>query len=375
MERRRIVERRLNWNLAVIPVILLLAVIALINLRNADYYSGDIFHQKQVIWYLLAMIVSIVVAALDLKIFERLAWPAYIGTLLLLILCLFIGKEVNFSKRWIEVAGITLQPSEALKISLILILAKVLRETHKPEYRTLKTLWKPFLLVLGPVALVLVEPDLGSSLILLAVAVAMILYEGVKLRSVLVIIGLILLIFPLSWKFGIIRDYQKDRVRLWLDPEQFKWDPEAKKLLDKTLQPEQALWAIGAGGFLGKGSFQGSKSRLKYLPEMQTDFILATYSEEHGFLGCLFLCCLFTILFLWGAHVARSAKDRFGVLVAVGVTAYLFIQTAMNIGMVTGMLPVVGVTIPFMSYGGSSLLSVMTGIGLLMNAGLSRMRQ
>jgi rod shape determining protein RodA len=206
------------------------------------------------------------------------------------------------------------------------------------------------------------------------IVVSMILYEGVKLRSIALLIGLALLVYPLAWKFDLIREYQKDRVRLWLDPDQFKWDSEAKKLLDKTLQPEQALWAIGAGGFLGKGSFQGSKTRLKYLPEMQTDFILATYAEEHGFLGCALLTILYMLLSLWGAHVARTARDRFGVLVAVGVTAYIFWQAFINIGMVTGMLPVVGVTLPFLSYGGSSLLSVMTGVGLMMNIGLNRGR-
>lgn len=370
----RLAERRFNWNLAVVPVILLLCVISLINLRNADFYSGDIYHQRQVIWYLLSIIVAVVVAALDLKIFERLAWPAYIVVTILLVVCLVAGKEVNYSKRWVEVAGINVQPSELLKIAMVLILGRLLRELHRPEYHTLKSLWKVFLVVLGPAALVLMEPDLGTTLCILFTAATVILYEGVKLRTVALLVGAVLLVFPLSWKFGVIQDYQKDRVRLWIDPDQFKWDPEAKKLLDKTLQPEQALWAIGAGGFLGKGSFQASKTRLKYLPEMQTDFILATYAEEHGFLGCLVLLVLYAGLLLWGAYVARNARDRFGVLVAVGVTAYIFWQTVMNVGMVTGLLPVVGITLPFLSYGGSSLLSVMIGVGLLMNIGFYRGR-
>ena len=370
----RIKERRVNWNLIVLPVILLLSVISLINLRNADYYSGDIYHQRQVIWYLLAIIVAVVVAALDLKIFERLAWPGFVLVILGLLLCLLIGDPINNSRRWVSLGGLNVQPSEAMKITLVLLLAKTLRENHRPEYHSMRSLWKVLLIILVPCALVLMEPDLGTTLMLLFVSTTIVLYEGVKLRSLLIFIGVVLLVFPMSWKFGLIREYQKNRVRLWLDPDQFKWDPEAKKLLDKTLQPEQALWSVGAGGFLGKGSFQGSKTRLKYLPEMQTDFILATYAEEHGFLGCVILGILYTILFLWGAHVARNARDRFGVLVAVGVTAYLFWQTVINIGMVTGLLPVVGITLPFMSYGGSSLLSVMTGIGLLMNIGLYRGR-
>jgi len=370
----RIRQNRFNWNIVALLVVLVISVIALINLRNADFYSGDIYHQRQVIWYLLALVIGAVVAYLDLKIFDMLAWPAYGAVILFLVLTLLFGKEVNNAKRWVEVFGFTFQPSEYLKVAMILLMSRVLREMHRGEFHTLKTLWKPFLLVLGPCLLVLLQPDLGTALLVMFICVTMILYEGVKLRTVALLLGLVMLVYPLAWKFDLVREYQKDRVRLWLDPDQFKWDAEAKKLLDKTLQPEQALWAIGAGGFLGKGSFKGSKTRLKYLPEMQTDFILATYAEEHGFLGCAVLTLLYLALFLWSAHVARTARDRYGVLVAVGVTAYLFWQTFMNIGMVTGMLPVVGVTLPFMSYGGSSLLSVAIGIGLLMNVARNRGR-
>lgn len=370
----KIRKRRFNWNLAVIPIILALCGLSLVNLKSADYYSGDVYHQKQVIWYLVSIIIAAVVAVLDLKILERLAWPAYGVTVALLLFCLVFGKEVHNARRWVEIAGINIQPSEVLKISMVLILARVLRDLHRPEYHSLRTLWKVLLLVVAPSLLILAEPDLGTTVMVLGISIVMILYEGVKMRSLAIVLGIVLLVFPLSWKFDVVQDYQKDRVRLWLDPDEFKWDPEARKLLDKTLQPEQALWAIGAGGFLGKGSFQGSKTRLKYLPEMQTDFILAIYAEEHGFLGCAVLCVLYTIVFLWGAYVARWARDRFGVLVAVGITAYLFLQTVMNIGMVTGMLPVVGIPLPFFSYGGSSLVSVMSGIGLLMNIGLHRGR-
>ncbi len=370
----RIRERRFNWNLAVIPVIFLIAVISLINLRNADFYSGDIFHQKQIIWYLLGIIVAIVVAVVDLKLFERLAWPIYIAVAILLLLTLLVGKEVNNSRRWLELGGVNIQASELLKVSVVLLLGNIFKNIRKPEYHTIKTLWKPIVSVLIPATLVLLEPDLGTTLLVLFTSATVILYEGVRFRSVALLLGIILLVVPLSWQFGIIKEYQKNRVRLWLDPDQFKWDEKSKKLLDKTLQPEQARWAIGAGGFLGKGSFQASKTRLKYLPEMQTDFILATYAEEHGFLGCTVLGTLFMILFLWGAYVARTARDRFGVLVAVGITAYMFWQSVMNIGMVTGMFPVVGITLPFLSYGGSSLLSVMVGLGLLMNIGLHRGR-
>jgi len=365
--RRKLGARSVNWNLAVIPVIVLLTVISLINMRNADFYSGDLFHQRQVIWYLLAIIVAVVVAVLDFRLFERLAWPIYMAVVVLLIVTLLWGKEVNSARRWLVIFGLTVQPSEYLKLSLILLLARELRERHRPDYHTIRSLWKIFLYVLGPSVLVLLEPDLGTTILCLSVAFTMILYEGMRLSSFLWLVGLFALVFPLGWQLDLIQDYQKNRFRLWLNPEQFKWDPEAKKILDKNMQPEQAVWAIGAGGFLGKGAHLGSKSRLKYLPEMQTDFIITTYAEERGFVGCMFLLALYLALLLWGLYVARMARDRFGVLVAVGVTSYLAWQTFMNVGMVTGLLPVVGITLPFLSYGGSSLLSIMAGIGLLFN--------
>lgn len=370
----RIREKRFSWNLAIIPVIFLLTVISLINLRNADYYSGDIYHQKQIIWYLMGLILAVAAALVDLKLFERLAWPVYIVGVVLLFLTLVIGKEVNNSRRWLEFGSFNLQSSELMKLAMILALAALLRRIRKPERHTLRTLWFPFLIILIPSALILAEPDLGTTLLLMFTCATMIFYEGVRVRSVALLVGIVMLVFPLAWQFDLIHEYQKNRVRLWLDPDQFKWDEKSRKLLDKTLQPEQARWAIGAGGFLGKGSFQASKTRLKYLPEMQTDFILATYAEEHGFVGSMVLGTLFILLFLWGASVARGARDRFGVLTAVGITAYLFWQTTMNIGMVTGILPVVGITLPFLSYGGSSLLSVLVGVGLLMNIGLNHGR-
>lgn len=366
--------RRFSWNIAILPVILLLIVISLLNLRNADFYTGDLYHQKQIVWYLLFGIVGIIVAILDVKIFERMAWPIYIITVILLFLVLIFGKEVNYSKRWIMFLGFQAQPSEFMKISMIVLLASILKQMHKPEFHTLRSLWKVALVVAPPAGLILAEPDLGTALLLMFTAATMVIYEGVRLKSVALLIGVVLLVVPLAWQFDLIHDYQKNRVRLWMDPESFKWDAESKRQIAKTLQPEQALWSIGAGGFLGKGSMEGSKNRLKYLPEMQTDFILATYAEEHGFVGCGLLVLLYSALFLWGAFVARHATDRFGVLVAVGVTSYLFWQTFINIGMVTSMLPVVGITLPFMSYGGSSLLSLMVGLGLLANVALHRGR-
>jgi rod shape determining protein RodA len=365
--RPKLIPRRINWNFAIFPILLFIVAAALINLKRADWYSGDFYHQRQIIWYLLAGIVAVVTALTDFRVFERLAWPFYIFVNLLLIATLLFGKEVNHSTRWIELFGMTVQPSEYAKIALILLLGKELREAHRGEFHTITSLWKIFLYILLPCLLVILEPDLGTAILIGLVGFSMVLYEGLKLRSVLVLLAALAFVFPVAWQFDLIHDYQKNRFRLWMNPEQFKWDPEAKQILDRNMQPEQAVWAIGAGGFLGKGSHQGSKARLKYLPEMQTDFVITVFSEENGFVGCASLVLAFLSLFAWGLYVARQARDRFGVLVAAGVTSYFAWQSFMNIGMVSGLLPVVGITLPFFSYGGSSLLSVMIGIGLLCN--------
>jgi rod shape determining protein RodA len=372
--RSKIGPRRLSLNLTIIPLLITLMVISLINLRNADYYSGDLYHQKQIIWYLLGIIVAVVTSLVDFRLFERLAWPIYIGMVVMLLVTLFFGKEVNHSRRWIEIAGFTMQASEYMKIGIILIMAKLLREQHSPEFSSLRHLWKVFLALIGPCLLILAEPDLGTTILIVLVSMSMVFYEGLKMSAFLGMLAALLLVFPVAWQFDLIHEYQKNRVRLWINPEQFKWDPESKKILDKNMQTEQAVWAIGAGGFLGKGHQKGSKARLKYLPEMQTDFVLTTFAEERGFVGCFMLVLLYFLICKWGLRTARLARDRFGVLVAVGVTSYLGWQTFMNIGMVTGLLPVIGITLPFMSYGGSSLMSIMTGVGLLLNIGFFKGR-
>ena len=353
----------------------LLAGIGLVNLRNADLYSQDQYHYAQVIWLLVGGVIAILAAKIDFVVFERLSWVIYTAAVVLLVAVLGFGNVVNNSRRWISLFGLTLQPSELAKVGVILGLASYFHRSRRSERYTLRSLWKPFLIIAIPSGLIIVEPDLGTTLALIFVGTTVILFAGVRTKSILLLVGWIALAVPLAWQTDIILPYQKDRVALWINPDQFKWDEQRKERLDKNMQPEQALWAIGSGQLLGKGGGQGSRSRLKSLPEMQTDFVVATFAEERGFVGCFFLVTLYYLLSVWGVGVARDARDRFSALVAIGVSSLIFWQMFMNIGMVTGVLPVVGITLPFMSYGGSSLVTSLFAVGLLFNAALHMRRR
>lgn len=364
---------RVNF-LGVVSVIALTAV-GLVNLASVDYYSGDSFHRAQLVWMLLGYVVAIIVFFIDLRVFYNLAYVGYGVLMGLLVATRLFGLEVNNSTRWLVVGGMQLQPSEFMKMALILALARLVHQTKGSEPYTLRTLGKPFALTVPPALLVLIQPDLGTSLIILFIAASVLLLEGIRLRTILFLGGIAMLVVPISWEYDLIHRYQKDRVTLWLNADNLDpSDPEEKRILDKNLQSEQALWAIGSGRVLGKGIRGGGKSRLRYLPEMQNDFVIATFAEEHGFVGCFVLSGLYFALLVWVTRVARGAKERFGSLVAVGVGAMVFWQYFVNIGMVTGLLPVVGLTLPLLSYGGSSILTTFVGFGLLLNISVSKVK-
>jgi rod shape determining protein RodA len=369
-------KRQINFPLWIfLGTVLLLTILGILNLNNADYYTGGNFHQDQLLWIVIGYVLSIVVAFIDLSIFERSSVVFYIFMITLLVLVLLFGKEVNNARRWFSFGIINFQPSEFTKIAIIMILARYFhREKKGQEHFTLLKLLKPIGFITLPFILILLEPDLGTSLVVVFVGFSIILFEGIKLRSLLILFGVVLLIIPAAWEFDIIQEYQKDRVELWLNPAKYKWNVERKKKMDKSLQAEQSLWAVGSGKIFGKGSRLGTRSRLKYLPEMHTDFIAATFAEERGFAGCASLLLLFFILCYSGLRIAHSSRGKFGVLVGFGIIAMIFWQFFINAGMVTGLLPIVGLTMPFFSYGGSSFITIMIGIGFLINIALKEGR-
>lgn len=367
---KAVVSRPSRSVFVALVALLVLVVAGLINLRNAALYASESFHETQVLWVVIGLVLAAVVALVDLRLFERLTPVLYWGAVVLLVLVLLFGREVNNARRWIAIGDLAFQPSEFLKPALVLMLARFFHAERNPERYTLRRLVRPIGLVALPTFLILMQPDLGTALVVIAVGFSVMVFEGIRLRSFLILLGTILLILPIAWRLDLIQPYQKERVRVWLAMSTTQ--PEGRKKLDKGMQPEQALWAVGSGRVTGKGGLRGVQSRLKFLPEMHTDFILATFAEERGFVGCVFLFAMYGVLFAALLNVAVSARERFGVLVSVGAAAIVFWQMIFNAGMVLGLLPVVGLTMPFLSYGGSATISSLFAVGLALNAGLHR---
>lgn len=374
-EKRRFID--FNW---VAPVLLVVVIIlGLLNLRNADFYSADSFHQRQLKWYLLGMLVCVVTAAVDLHLFYRASFLIY-GVVNAALFAVLFTAPINNSRRWLPIFGEQIQPSEFVKVALALALARIIHDRPKDWRPTLDRkgiveLVKPYAALFLPVLLVFAEPDLGTAIIVMLVGLSVLFFDGIRWRSIVTIIGLTALLFPVAWKFAL-HEYQKDRVLVWWDPdalrEKAKHDPEAKKQLEKAYQPEQAVLAIGSGEFYGKGGQQGHAGRQRSLPYLHTDFVIATWGEERGFIGCSLLLVLYYLLVYWALRVTKSGRDRFQVLLAAGIAGMLGWQFFVNVGMVTGLLPVVGVTLPLLSYGGSSVIAIFGGIGLLFNVVLRK---
>lgn len=352
-------------------VLVIIAVLSLLNLKSADYYTGDRYHEAQTVWFIVGFIVLFVTSRLELTLIRRLALPLFIVTCLALLLTLLIGKEVNYARRWIEIFGVTFQASEVAKISTLLMAAHYLDQRRSNEPLKLRNLGKPLLFVGITAFLIVVEPDLGTTLIVVGLFFAMLLYDGLSGRSILKILLAVGIATPLLWNSGMIKEYQKDRVRLWLHADPQELQKVDKRLFDKYMQPKQALWAVGSGGFGGRGIHAGAKTRLRYLYAIHTDFALATFAEEHGFVGLSLLLGLYLYLVAWTWLVSTRARDRFGALLCFGAGLLIALQAWVNLGMLVGLAPVVGITFPFMSYGGSSVLIKLFSLGLVYNVARS----
>lgn len=319
---------------------------------------------KQLTWLAYGAVAMLVAILIDYHIIGRYAYVLYGLAILGLIVVLVMGSKVSGSQRWLALGGIRLQPSEFAKIALILALANFFATSQKLTPRRFVDLIVPGLMTVLPFVLILKQPDLGTSMMILVIFAALALSVGVERRTLLSALVLGLVALPVLW--FIMKDYQRARVLTLFSPES---DP-----LGAGYHSMQSMIAIGSGGFTGKGIFAGTQSRLNFLPERHTDFIFGVLSEELGFIGGVCLLILFLILILRGMDIALTAQDRLGALIAVGVVALFSVSTAANIGMTIGLLPVVGLPLPLMSYGGSSLVTTMFSFGLLINVRLRRYR-
>jgi len=318
---------------------------------------------SQVYWLVVGGLLAILAAAIDYRHLERLAYVFYFGGLVALMLVFVLASDIRGSARWIQVGSFNFQPSEFIKILLILVLAKHLHDDARTEPRRWVDLAIPIVLTLVPAALVIAQPDLGTALIYLLTAASILFMVRIR-RSSLAWAGVVAGVSaPLLWKY-VLRDYQKARITSFLDPEHDVTDTGWHALQSKT--------AIGNGGLTGHGFMQGTQNQFGFLPDQYSDFPFAVFAEDWGLLGCALLLALYCFLCIWAVHVASQAKDRFGAALAIGVGAMIFWHVVFNVGMATGLLPVVGIPLPLFSYGGSSLLTMMVGLGLLMNVAMRR---
>lgn len=361
------IDRRLfihfDWTL--FGLILVIAGIGILNLYSATTaieVSGTPYYLKQIFWLLIGMLMMMVIAFVEYRFFLDMAYIIYGIAFILLITVLGYGMVTSGAQRWIRIGSLSFQPSEFVKISLILTLAKFFRHPPQSDGYHLKQLFIPFLLLLFPMVLILKQPDLGTAIILLLVFFSVLIF--VKVRwSTLLTIGLAGgSAGPILWPF--LKEYQKKRIITFFNPD---LDP-----LGAGYHLIQSKIAIGSGGIFGKGFLNGTQCKLGFLPEHQTDFIFSVLGEEWGLIGSLVAIGLYFALILWGLRIAIQAKDRFSAILAFGVVAMFFWHVFINIGMVLGLMPVVGIPLPFLSYGGSFILSTLIGMGLLMNVSMRR---
>lgn len=361
------IDRRLilNFDWTLLGITLLLTSLGVINLYSASYRfdsgSTPVF-LKQVYYILLGLAGIFVVLNIDYKNFERYAYWIYAFSVILLITVLVAGKTGGGAKRWIGAGGLSYQPSEMVKLSLILALAKYFHNKNTIGGYRLRDLLTPITLVTIPALLIMKQPDLGTALILLSLFVTMTLFVKIRLTSLIIAGTSVAAGVPLLWH--LMKDYQKRRLMTFLNPE---LDP-----LGSGYHIIQSKIAVGSGRLFGKGYLSGTQSKLQFLPEHHTDFIFSVLAEEWGFIGSMVVILSFLFLILWGVSIAKECKERFGTLLSFGVLTMISWHFLINIGMVVGLLPVVGVPLPFFSYGGSFIITIMIGIGLLLNIRMRR---
>ena len=350
-----------------------LALIAagLVAVYSATYTMGGGRHglfMKQVYWLAIGFSVMLASLGFDYHRLERWGYVFYGVAVFLLAVVLVLGRTGMGAQRWLPLGPFSFQPSEPAKLFLIISLAKYFSEDGITRGHTLKELVKSLLLVMVPAALVVKQPDLGTAMMFVFIFCAMVLAAGIRTKSFLALAATSALAAPVLWKvfWHMLKDYQRKRLLVFLDPDM---DPAGA-----GYHIIQSKIAVGSGSLTGKGFLNGTQSQLSFLPERHTDFIFSVISEEWGFIGSLVLLLLFLFIVLWGVETAHKAKDRFGAFLAVGISSMVLFHVIVNVGMTLGIMPVVGVPLPLVSYGGTSALTTLVALGLLLNVNMRRFK-
>jgi rod shape determining protein RodA len=352
-----------DWVLLI--MICLIATVGIFNLYSATFSwsaAAVPIYMKQFYWVGIGLLVAVAVCIIDYRQLEYLGFLFYGINVALLVLVLFFGKTTMGATRWIDLGIFNLQPSEIMKIVIIITLACYFSEKGHSSGYSLRDLVVPFLLLGVPVLLIIKQPDLGTAMLIIFIGVTSALFAGIR-RSTLLVLGFLGAVAAWGGWF-LLKGYQKERILTFLNPER---DP-----LGSGYHIIQSKIAVGSGGFFGKGFMKGTQSQLSFLPERHTDFAFSVFAEEWGFTGCLVLLLLYLFIIIWGIRIARRAADKFGMFLALGVVAMLFWHIVVNLGMVIGLLHVVGVPLPLFSYGGTNMVTTMIGVGLLLNVSMRR---
>ena len=352
------------WHIHWIFVLLLSATasIGFAMLYSAAGGNFDPWASRQMVRFAAGLAMMVAVAVIDVRLWLRYAYAIYFVALALLT-AVEIGGSVGMgAQRWIDLGVVTIQPSEVMKIALVLALARYFHATRIEDVNRMLYMIAPLLMVVAPVALVLRQPDLGTALMLMMVGGALFFLAGIRMWKFAAVGVAGLASIPVTWQF--LRDYQKQRVLTFFNPES---DP-----LGAGYHIIQSKIALGSGGLFGRGFQQGTQSSLNFLPEKQTDFIFTMLAEEWGLVGGLTLLGLYFLLLVYGVAISLRCRSHFGRLVGMGVTTTFFLYVFINIAMVMGLIPVVGVPLPLISYGGTAMLMVLLGFGLLMGVYVHR---
>jgi len=349
-----------SWSFVVL--IAIVCSIGFMTLYSAANGSLEPWAARQMMHFTAGMTVMLAVALVDIRSWMRWSYALYAISLVLLIAVQIKGSVLKGGQRWIDLGFIQLQPSEIMKITLVLALARYFHGASYQEVGRPVFLLPPVLMVLLPVGLVLKQPDLGTAMMLAFSSGALLFLAGVRLWKFALVLAAAAGVAPIAWKF--MRDYQKNRILTFLNPEN---DP-----LGTGYHILQSKIALGSGGVFGKGFMQGTQSHLNFLPEKQTDFIFTMLAEEWGLVGGVVLVGLYTLILVYGYALSMKSRNHFGRLTGLGLTTTFFLYVFINIAMVMGLVPVVGVPLPLISYGGTAMLTLLFGFGLIMSVYIHR---
>jgi rod shape determining protein RodA len=356
------IDRRLWGQLDARVIILTVAltVIGIVNLFSATISmptEGLPFYLRQLLWFGIGTLLCLLVFIIDYRYYKEFAYPFYLMVLAAVLCVLIYGLVVGGGQRWVKMGFFYFQPSELMKIALILALARYFAQHERRDGYRLRDLFIPAIITIVPTLLIVKQPDLGTAVVMVFIFFSIVLFVKIRFKSLLILCMTAILATPFFWFF--LKGYQRTRILTLLNP---NVDP-----LGASYHIIQSKIAVGSGGILGKGFLQGTQCKLHFLPEHHTDFIFAVLGEEWGFVGCVVVLALYAALILWGLSRGVRTQDRYGSIIAFGVTAMIFWHVVINVGMVLGMMPVVGLPLPLLSYGGSATVVTLIGIGLLLN--------